>query len=300
MLKSGFSREQLSNFARDRSGLSSGSLSNMIQRQSSFDALMSLDFQSIQSIDNLANLIQNGGGSHVPETGFRNADFNNSSRFGLSSSDLLNANNSSRRLASAGRMESLLRTFSANGGNNYSAANLSNLLQSMQGNLNNLGGGGAGTNDSNASFLGGGGQSSVSLANFLRQDSGTGLTALRMQDGLNSQRNSSVDDFLSLVAAGDIPHQDPSLLNVPLLQQQQGQLGGNSDSAAKFLAQQQLLQSGHPALSNALSSRSFGSFIQAGGGGLSSSGLSALANNSNKRRLDDLSGFLAQQGEFKR
>ena len=62
-----------------------------------------------------------------------------------------------------------------------------------------------------------------------------------MQDGLD-QRNSSVDDFLSLVAAGDIPHQDPSLLNVPLMQQQQqqgAQSGGQS--AASLLAQQQLL-----------------------------------------------------------
>ena len=64
---------------------------------------------------------------------------------------------------------------------------------------------------------------------MLRVDSSTGLTALRMQDGL-AQRNTSVDDFLSLVASGDIPHQDPHMLNVPLqsvLQQQQ-----NNNSAA--------------------------------------------------------------------
>ena len=74
---------------------------------------------------------------------------------------------------------------------------------------------------------------------MLRVDSSTGLTALRMQDGL-APRNSSVDDFLSLVASGDIPHQDPHLLNVPLqsiLQQQQN----NQTAAAQFLAQQQLL-----------------------------------------------------------
>jgi len=50
--------------------------------------------------------------------------------------------------------------------------------------------------------------------NMLRVDSCTGLTALRIQDGLG-QRNSSVEDFLSLMASGDIPHQDPHLLNVP-------------------------------------------------------------------------------------
>lgn len=47
---------------------------------------------------------------------------------------------------------------------------------------------------------------------MLRVQSGTGLTALRELQGLN-HRNSSVDDFLSLVASGDIPPQDPQLLN---------------------------------------------------------------------------------------
>jgi hypothetical protein len=62
-----------------------------------------------------------------------------------------------------------------------------------------------------------------------------------MQEGL-TQRNSSVDDFLSLVASGDIPHQDPHLLNMPLqsLLQQQQQSSNNS-AAAHLLAQQQIL-----------------------------------------------------------
>jgi hypothetical protein len=59
-------------------------------------------------------------------------------------------------------------------------------------------------------------------ANMSRENSSTGLTELRMQDGLN-RRNSSVEDFLSLAAAGDIPHQDPALLNVPLMQHQQNE-----------------------------------------------------------------------------
>ena len=88
---------------------------------------------------------------------------------------------------------------------------------------------------------------------MFRADSSTGLTALRMQDGL-AQRNSSVDDFLSLVASGDIPHQDPHMLNVPLqsvLQQQQQQQqqqqhqhqhqGGNTTAAQLIAHQQQLL-----------------------------------------------------------
>lgn len=87
------------------------------------------------------------------------------------------------------------------------------------------------------------------LANMIRNNSSTGLTALRMQDGL-VQRNSSVDDFLSLVASGDIPHQDPHLLNVPLqsvMQQQQAAQsnsqnnGSSAQAVATYLAQQQLL-----------------------------------------------------------
>ena len=342
MLKTGLSREQLSQFARDRSGLSSGSLSNLIQRKNSFDALMSLDFQSIQSIDNLANLIQSGGGNgHVPASGMPNADFGGSgSRLNFSSGG------SDNQLSNAGRVESLLRGLSNNnfgrdggssaanlssflqnnggsganlssllqnsgasnsnlgnflqnnGGSSAanlnsflqnngggSTANLSNLLQSMQGNLNSLGG-----NNNGAS--------AASLANLLRPaESSTGLTALRVQDGLNGQRNSSVDDFLSLVAAGDIPAQDPSLLDVPLMhqqQQQQQQQQGSQQDAAKLLAQQQLLQQSNPALANALASRSFGNLE---GSGLSTNALAAMVG---KRKLDDLGSLIDQQGNQKR
>ena len=307
MLKTGLSREQISQLARDH-GISSGSLSNMIQRQNSFDALMSLDFQSLQSIDNLANLMQTGnsgvaGVGHLPESGFKNADFGSAAsrpNFGATSNEDLST--AVRRLASAGRMESLLKSMSSSnsmggigaGGGNHagSSANFSNLLQSMQGNA-------ASASASNL-FGAGSGQSAVSLANLLRQDSSTGLTALRMQDGLN-QRNSSVDDFLSLVAAGDIPHQDPSLLNVPLVQQQQQNQGAGSnnsqEAAAKLLAQQQML-SGNAALANALVSRSLGSFQgfgQSNSGGASAAQLQALGSSiGSKRKLDDLGDFMGQ------
>jgi len=265
--------------------------------------------------------MQTGGSNfNVPQTGMKNADFGfNTSRSnldaaasGTSEADLSTA---ARRLASAGRMESLLKSLSNNnmrggeassgGTNSSSSANLNNLLQSLQS---------SGGNISAASLLGAAsGQSAVSLANLLRQDSSTGLSALRMQDGLN-QRNSSVDDFLSLVAAGDIPHQDPSLLNVPLMQQQQqqGQQQGQ-DAAAKLLAQQQILQqaSGNSALANALASRSFGNMQLALQGGSSnqlsaSASAAALAmahaqaNSGSKRGLDDLSGSLSGQGMPKR
>jgi hypothetical protein len=179
-------------------------------------------------------------------------------------------------------MESLLKSMSnsnmtAGGGIGGSNANLYNLLQSMQG------------HSSAASLFGqNNNPSAVSLANLLRQESQTGLSTLRMQEGLNN-RQSSVDDFLSLVAAGDIPHTDPSLLNIPLMQQQGGQ-----EAAAKFL-QQQILQaqaSGNAALANALASRSLSNLHGLGDSSGQSSG-------QNKRKLDDV-GDASEQGAAKK
>mmetsp|Transcript_6143 Transcript_6143/g.12310 ORF Transcript_6143/g.12310 Transcript_6143/m.12310 type:complete len:665 (+) Transcript_6143:186-2180(+) len=301
----GLSRDQLSKLAAHGSsaGLSSASLSNMMNRQNSFDALMSLDFQSLQSIDNLANLIQTGGSvGNVPQAGMKNADFGNlgNSGDGNSAGDLSAA---AQRLASSGRMESLLRSISTSnvgfggGGNQTSNANLSNLMKTMQQQQ-------GGASAANLLRQSGRDPSSVNLANFFRQDSSTGLSALRMQEGLNN-RNTSVDDFLSLMAAGDIPHQDPSLLNVPLMDQQQGgsQSGNNN--------QQQQRQFSNAALANALSSRSLNglggnggsnaALFGGGGDGRSQGNLNAMAlamaqamNNGSmsgsKRSLDDLGG----------
>lgn len=50
-----------------------------------------------------------------------------------------------------------------------------------------------------------------------RVESSTGFSQLRAEGGLNTDgRHDSVQDFLSLVASGDIPHQDPNMLQVPL------------------------------------------------------------------------------------
>ena len=307
----GLSRDQLSKLAAQGSsaGLSSASLSNMMNRQNSFDALMSLDFQSLQSIDNLANLIQTGGSvGNVPQAGMKNADFGNlgNTGGGNSAGDLSAA---AHRLASSGRMESLLRSISTSnvgsGGNQTSSANLSNLMKTMQQQQQQQQQQG-GASAANLLRQQGRDPSSVSLANLLRQDSSTGLSALRMQEGLNN-RNTSVDDFLSLMAAGDIPHQDPSLLNVPLMDQQQGGQQGNNNQ------QQQQRQFSNAALANALSSRSLNGlggsggsnaalFNGGGGDGRSQGNLNAMAlamaqamgNNGSmsgsKRSLDDYGG----------
>jgi len=271
MMKSGISRDQLSQLAQNR-GLSSASLSTMAidGRKNSFDQLMSLDFQSLQSIDNLANLIQTGGGGQAaaPSSGMKNwsADVGGmnggnagAGRFGSTAS----LSNAARRLASQNNFETLMRNLSStnnmsrtglnheadaygegnsgsNNGNANSAsgssshshpfgqsstANLQSLLHSM-----NSGNGGS---TSMSSILGGNNHSAASLANLLQRadNSATGLSALRNPDGLGGRNTTSVEDFLSLVAAGDIPHQDPAVLNLPLSQLQQQQLqqhGGNA------------------------------------------------------------------------
>lgn len=136
LMKAGFSHEQLSQLARE--GASSASLKNMMERQSSFDALMSLDFQSLQSIDNLANLIQTGAQGNTSESDMKNWSADIAAASG--SNNNLSSLASARRLASAGHMESLLRSLSSGNVNKAdgasaggSNANFNNVLQNMQG-----------------------------------------------------------------------------------------------------------------------------------------------------------------------
>ena len=98
-----------------------------------------------------------------------------------------------------------------------------------------------------------------------RVESSTGFTQLRVQDGLADGNSNSVEDFLSLVASGDIPHQDPHMLNVPLQKVMQ-QTGVKR-------AQQHLL---------ALASQA--SLVRLAE---SSTNLSEMTALSNKRKLDD-------------
>ena len=59
-----------------------------------------------------------------------------------------------------------------------------------------------------------------------------------MKDGLAN--GGSVEDFLSLMASGDIPHQDPGLLNVPLQKVMQQHGVGAASALKRKLSQQQL------------------------------------------------------------
>jgi hypothetical protein len=293
-------------------------------------------------------LIQTGGSGsgQAPSNGMKNWSADTTGHHQGSTASLSNA---ARRLASANNLETLMRSLSNNNtsrgvglnnegglgvGNDFglsqqSNANLQSLLQNMSnGNFAGVAAaaaaaaGGGNPSTSMSSLLGANnGSSAASLANLFRDQSSTGLSALRMQDGLN-HRNTSVEDFLSLVAAGDIPHQDPSMLNLPLSQfqqqHQQQQIGqggaggdhsgegsnGGSSAMAAFLAQQHALAqaTGTATLANALSSRSFGNlggFSQShlhGGGGGGSGNLNSL--ESTAELLQQMAGASSSSNSF--
>lgn len=115
MMQTGLNRDQIAQLASHQM-TSSASLANLLSKQRSFDGLMSLDFQSMQSIDNLANLIQAGMPHQVPNAERRNVDWG--------SQGLTNTMPPAAGLQGSGSMqgslENLVRTLSGN--RNVSAA----------------------------------------------------------------------------------------------------------------------------------------------------------------------------------
>jgi hypothetical protein len=69
-----------------------------------------------------------------------------------------------------------------------------------------------------------------------RVESSTGFSQLRF-DGMHD----SVEDFLSLVASGDIPHQDPNMLQVPLQKVLQQSGSVSKGGSKRKLSQHQLV-----------------------------------------------------------
>ncbi|KAL7549819.1 hypothetical protein ACHAWF_017199 [Thalassiosira exigua] len=169
MLQTGMTRDQISQLS-NKGILSSASLANMLGKQRSFDQLMSLDFQSMQSIDNLANLIQAGmpnqglarGG--IPKSQMKNVDWgtqgptpaNAFSNSGNAAAGLLAASGGSIK----GSLENLVRSLSNNSrnsgqgsnaalnnnlNNQSNATNFNSFLQNVTQQSNNLGGGLQGT-----------------------------------------------------------------------------------------------------------------------------------------------------------
>lgn len=166
-----------------------GAKLSSLSLQGSFQALMSID---MDSVENLAQL--------------------SSSNF--SSDELNKMAESHRKLSgfkSSSRMESFIKNLSNANLTSDSAAALSSLFSNLQKN---------------------------SLHDFeeIKGESSTGLSKLRAVSGLNSSHHNSVEDFLSLMTSGDIPHEDSKMLAVPL------QKAIGSGSLSSKLSQHQLLK----------------------------------------------------------
>ncbi|EJK68602.1 hypothetical protein THAOC_10205 [Thalassiosira oceanica] len=167
--------------------------------QGSFEALMSLD---IQSVENLVELAATNNSTTILHE-------QNGNKTKITSDE-------SRMKSSLANMESFIKSLSSanllKNGLDSSAA-LSGLLQASS--------------------------SGVFDAEFMKRvESSTGFSKLRVKDGLPEGAHKSVEDFLSLVASGDIPHQDPNLLQIPL-QKVMSQHG--SRILKRKLSQQQLV-----------------------------------------------------------
>ncbi|KAL7541841.1 hypothetical protein ACHAXR_011267 [Thalassiosira sp. AJA248-18] len=170
--------------------------------QGSFEALMSMD---IQSVENLVELASSSNSSALL------AEINKSS------SDVSGKNNQSSANLSS-RMESFIKSLSS-----------ANLLKAGLDSTAALG-----------SLLNATSSNSIFDAEKFakRVESMTGFSQLRAEDGLATGSHNSVDDFLSLVASGDIPHQDPNMLKVPLQKVMQQNGVGPKGSKRKFSQQQ--------------------------------------------------------------
>merc|ERR1711981_1142665 len=175
--------------------LSSNATHSQLRRSgnnsTSFEALLTLDFESMQSMENLEQIKKQGpkamekNVSWVSESNYPNAKLSNGGQV-LPNGAGKHAGHEQGRSDANGRYGSVgtaLRNFSSS----KLSASAANSFRAP----------------------------STDYQELYRVHSSTGLTALREQQGLNA-RNSSVDDFLSLVASGDIPAQDPQMLNLPL------------------------------------------------------------------------------------
>ena len=146
MLQTGLSRDQIAHLASTQI-TSSVSLANLLGKQRSFDGLMSLDFQSMQSIDNLANLIHAGLPNQVPKAEMRNMDWGSQGKTN-SAPAASGLNGSLNNLATAanlqGSLNDLVRTLSGNRNGSAGSAGSSGGVGAKQGSFN--------ANQANANF----------------------------------------------------------------------------------------------------------------------------------------------------
>ena len=146
LLQAGISRNQIS-MMTNKGKSSSTSLANVLGKNGSFDHLMSLDFQSMQSLDNLANLIQ-GNASLLPTAQMKNMEWggNGAPAPGLSSFNGAGGGNNKRSIdnlvnALSGGMGNNNNNAANNSNNLANSTNFSNFIQATKQGNNNLAGG---------------------------------------------------------------------------------------------------------------------------------------------------------------
>lgn len=151
LLQAGISRNQIS-MMTNKGMSSSTSLANVLGKNGSFDQLMSLDFQSMQSLDNIANLIQ-GNASLLPTAQMKNMEWGNqwgggngAPAPGLSSLNGAGGGNNKRSIdnlinALSGGMGNNNNNAANNSNNLANSTNFSNFIQATKQGNNNLAGG---------------------------------------------------------------------------------------------------------------------------------------------------------------
>ena len=150
LLQAGISRNQISMLTNKGMSLST-SLANMLGKNGSFDQLMSLDFQSMQSIDNIANLIQ--GNARLPTAQMKNMEWGNQWGGGGNGAPSFNngaGGNNKRSIdnlvkALSGGLGDSNNNAVNNANNLANSTNFSNFIQATKQGNNNLAG--APTND---------------------------------------------------------------------------------------------------------------------------------------------------------
>ncbi|KAL7449972.1 hypothetical protein ACHAWC_004277 [Mediolabrus comicus] len=317
MLQTGLNRDQIAQLASTQM-TSSASLANLLGKQRSFDGLMSLDFQSMQSIDNLANLIKAGLPNQVPKAEMKNMDWGSqgmtntvpaaAAMGGLQGSLTNLANNPGLR----GSIQDLVRTLSGNrnssagsGGSaghgfslpavqgsysNQANANFGNLMPNSnllqaQPNLGNLLQGMGNNNNLGGATVGGGG-SGNNLGG-----SGNNLQSLlqNLQNSKNNNNNAGTGNLLG----GQNANFNLNLQN-PLL----SQLNNNNQNPLMAMVQQQQLLGGMQLQQNGLGA--LGGMGNVGGmanigGNFGLSNLGAAGNiNGNLNTANLLQQLLAQ------
>jgi hypothetical protein len=119
ILKTAMSHEHISQLVRDGTLNSSASLSYILQRQSSLDALISLDLQSLNSMDNLSSLAlsSNTGTTIAGRSNLKSLSASDGNDMNHAFSNSFTFTNA-RRLASGGHLEQLMSSLSNNNGGN--------------------------------------------------------------------------------------------------------------------------------------------------------------------------------------